>query len=313
MTRARTHEANLRKQIVRARTIYMLQVAPIAPVLEVPVLEVAPVAPVPVVAEAIPEPMPVYVTGTKLIWKHNDDVCVAVVTKKDILQVYDRYNTNYQTVDMGQMFASRIVSMSKVSYTSVQAWRESLPEYGVITASYTPSIRDYNKSKPIIATTDYGILKEIEANWKVMSYGMIRDSPEECLSALYTVIHANLRTMDALVPGPNYNVLRRNIIALIRNNSKRYDIMMHRMRDMTYDERNKKPTALFNFHKTYVMAQINGVYTRITTEYHVTRNNYIITKDAYGTTFADLGVEIKENGKPDLVVTWRGKTVVLEY
>ena len=160
-------------------------------------------------------------------------------------------------------------------------------------------------NNPIITITDYDILNQFQANWGIVANGTVRESPEHRLNKLYILNQTNLKQKEMFS-----SWMRKDRLRSFRRTQAEYDTLLNRISSMSHKEVNARSPELFK-HRNYLMAKINGEYTRITTDCYNTRDNYILTKDAYGTTFADLGVEIKENGKPDLVIILRGNTVAL--
>lgn len=259
--------------------------------------------------------MPEYKIGTKLSWKIDENNRhVGVVTKDGLLVVLEMINGHKTPKVEGHKNGIAF-------YSNIREWFKSLPpgnDDTNLVAHYTPTHKEMLKSMPIVATSDIDIVSELLLRWRISTYGRINPSQIEMVANQENLLANAMREKEELDPTmPGYRILRTRKVNAIRKIRNGLSLLQHRLNLMkTLEQRNTKYACVFDSCKTNLYAKIDGQYRIITMDrpYIIAAgyaNNEYYQPNRYGPTFASLGVEMKANGKPDLMVKWMRREVFL--
>ena len=262
-----------------------------------------------------PEPT-VYPAGTMLRWiKGDQNKRVAIVMKDSVLQVKE--------IIAGQITMHQGVCVKRSYFKDFAEWKASLPEGGSISAepmkqSGTPTIEEKAKA-PIVATTDAGYITELSKRYLVRSQiyqkCSMNDRIEDCRSALKSGIqHLALHTS-----------LDNSKIDRLMSSIGGVAAYAKWLKRLLFDARNKTPQELSaatfrfkNYYKQKLFAYKGGLKYEICTN----KNGIIaLAPSAEGTkyrenaltgnSFAELGIEMKDDGKPRLEVSYYRRRIEL--
>jgi hypothetical protein len=201
-------------------------------------------------------------------------------------------------------------------------WKASLPEGGNISIAtakpWAPTIEEKAKA-PIVATTDAGYISELSSRYLVRSQiyqqRSMNDRIEDCRRALKSAIqHVALNT----------SVDNRNIDRLISSiggvatYAKWLKRQLFSTRDKTPQELSAATFRFKNYYKQKLFAYKGGLKYEIC----INKNGIIaLAPSAEGTkyrenaltgnSFADLGIEMKADGKPRLEVSYYRRRIEL--
>ena len=291
------------------------------------------------VAEPVAESYPV---GTKLSWKHPDGASqwyspnrrTAIVVKNGILQVKEVIDgtTSMASGNATESWAHEIVAQK--FFSSVADWKATLPAGGSViiteaTEDYSiPSIKR-KAAKSVEATTDAGYIKELQQRFTVLSKLEAQLTPtqkrnEQVLAArnLATVVHSCIKTLNSdainMTNAEITDVLTRTDSAakrLRRATRKAAEIQIQIALDPS-----SALTSRFYFKNNYkqrLMAFVGGQEVQIcTTDGFIalsgTPSIYSYHTFYYpkvATSFADLGIDMKLDGKPRLKVYYRRESI----
>jgi hypothetical protein len=267
-----------------------------------------------IVAAPVPE---VYAIGTMLRWiKDDENKRVALVLKDGVLQVKEMIN-GARTLD-----AQRYHGIKRTFFKDVTAWKASLPEGGAITAepnasSYTSSVEEKTK-KPIEATTDSGYIVELTKRYLVRSSLDQQSSIKERIEGSRNAMKSELQRFAV-----NMNVDDRNIDRLASSSqaiayyAKWVQRQLFENRGKTPEEMNEITYRFNNYYKQKLFAYKNGLKYEICAKGNILalapsaegskyRGNAVV-----GNSFADLGIEMKADGKPRLEVSYYRRRIEL--
>lgn len=255
-------------------------------------------------------PEPVYTVGTKFSWKdcQNGDETrrTAVMTKNGVLQVFEMTDSVRLTTDVtrnGYTFPQTATKM----FDTLQQWKASLPG-GTITVYPYMTAKDRRKAQPITATNDYDLIQEIKSRWHVCSFGVVMISLVERMTELEGAMDFCVRNRETLDRAdPNYSSIRRRLTTSIRQRRKEITRLHESISISTPEESNKRYPSIRWLSGSTLFGNIDGTYVPITCD----RAGSILTSTTYGPTLASIGVKMNRFGKPDLMVRWRGKNVIL--
>ena len=272
------------------------------------------------VVTPVPEPLETYPMGTRLRWSKDDNKNrrTAIVIKDGVLQVKEVIDNNITMIhDKPEAYYK---SVKKTFFNNVAEWRASLPEGGTVATFSGPQVASIEEKakKPITATSDAGYIKELSKRYSVdasfHSKHSLRHRIEEC--------HARLKGEI-------------NKYSELANNGKdTWEWKMRTAREIYYssvamnglvrEAYGKTPTELnavtYRFINTYrqkLFAYKDGL------KYEIASNGELLglCPRTEGTgywgnvsvakTFAELGVDMKSDGKPRLEVSYRRRRIEL--
>jgi len=281
-----------------------------------PALPASP-APEPVVQPVAQPVAESYAIGTMLRWiKDDNNKRVALVLKDGLLQVKELVN-GHRT-----FHEERYRGVKRTFFKDVAAWKASLPEGGAITAEanaseYTSSVEEKTK-KPIVATTDAGYIAELTKRYLVRSslhrQASINESMERSRYGLKSELERFAR---------NTSVENNNIGSIL----SRAETIVHYAKWLnrqvigaagkTADEMGEVTYGFINCYRQKLFAYKGGLKYEICSE----DNMIALAPSAEGTryrgkalvgeTFADLGIEMKADGKPRLEVSYYRRRIEL--
>ena len=254
---------------------------------------------------------PVYAVGTKFSWKHHangeETRRTAVMTKNGVLQVYEMTNGVRLTTDVtrhGYTFPQNATKM----FDTLQQWKATLPGGSIVVYPYTTA-KDRLKAQPITATNDYELVQAIKQRWRVFSHGYVMGSLVEQMAQLEGAMDRVVRDRMALDRAdPQYSLHRRRLTTHIRETRNKIARLHATITQSTPEESNKRYPRICWLSGSTLFGNIGGNYVPVTCSLS---GNTIMTASTYGPTLQSIGVQMNRFGKPDLMVRWRGKEVVL--
>jgi len=253
-------------------------------------------------------PEPVYTVGTKFSYKIDDDNRrTAVMTKNGVLQVFQLTNGVSLTNDVtrhGFTFPRPSTKM----FDTLQQWKASLPGGGIITITPYTSVKDSKKAQPITATNDYELIQAINQRWRVCNYGYVMPSLVEQMAHLEQFMDRDLCNRATLTrDDPQYSLKRRRFTTYIRQTRNKIARIHNTISNSTPEESNKRYPRIQWLSGSTLFGNIRGSYIPIICD----RSGNIMTPSTYGPTLQSIGVQMNSFGKPDFMVRWRGKEVIL--
>jgi len=278
---------------------------PALPASPTPELAVAPVA--------TPTPT-VYPVGTMLHWiKDDQNKRVALVMKDGVLQVKE--------VITGQITMYQGTCVKRAFFKSFTAWKASLPDGGNISTAtskpWAPTIEEKAKS-PITATTDAGYIAELITRY------LVRSKLYEQSSINQTIVRARKSLKEEVERfARNLNDDTRqyhnmtnydNHINFYTNWLKRHLLEAH---GKTSDELGEVTYTFDNRYKQKLFAYKGGLKYEICSKANMialapsAEGSRYHGKALIGESFADLGIEMKADGKPRLEVSYYRRRIEL--
>ena len=307
----------------------------------------APVAvPVPVAAPepepvAVPEPVAApesYPVGTKLSWKPNSDTDrwyhpnsrTAIVLKDGILQVKETIHGVPTMTQTGGLYER----VARKFFSSLADWKATLPADGAITASVVtedfslPSIQR-KAAKPVAAESDIDYIAELQKRYSVhailhedlsplekynRSIEYITDFAETFNSVMRSSSIRSANTIEACATMHRLASLGKRMAY----QASRAAAIQNAMRTSP-EGASVRPIRLINEYRQRIVAFVGDREVEITSckklgllgvtwdrEQNVVGEYF---KPTVGKTFAELGIDLKADGKPLLKVYYRKDTI----
>ena len=287
--------------------------------------------PVAVPMAAVEETYPV---GTKLSWtcpegavgRYFPNSRTAIVLKDGILQVKEQINgvTTITKCENGY------TPVAQKFFSSLADWKATLPAGGSITSKAgedysVPNIKR-KAALPITNTSsDIDYIKLLKHRFQVRSEIVKGESLANRLAREL----ANIRNMMAdigLMASSTVNI-KHVVEALARlcHKLNRSAIRARTIRGLIEDHPENANTTPFHFNNEYrqrLVAFVGGTEVEITSAYSggllglngnasqkSTCGNYVLGHPTTGQTFADLGIDMKADGKPRLKVYYRNDSI----
>jgi hypothetical protein len=292
-----------------------------------------------------PEPEKVYPVGTKLSWKPTDETDkwyspnsrTAIVLKDGVLQVKEVIN-NLPT--MATKPGATYPTCARKFFSTLADWKAQLPAGGSITASEVtedmsvPSIERKAKA-PVNSTSDINYIDEIEKRFSVHAYLDEGFTPAQRLAREIIFIRESMSVINDLTtplslsttraPQDIANALDKAYYSSMRlcRASKRAKRIQS---EICFEPSKALTTPLYfkNDYKQRLVAFVGGREIDITS----TRSNSKMEliglagnpdrncfgkwfSPKVGKTFADLGIDMKADGKPRLKVYYRRESIEL--
>lgn len=285
-----------------------------------PQLPPSPLAgPVPEPVAPPPEPEPVYSVGTMLRWKKDDsNKRIALVMKDGVLQVKEVLN--------GEIVRAPDDTwrIKRTFYKDVAEWKASLAQGGTVTAeenvaSSTSSLEDKAK-KPITSTTDVGYIAELKKRYSVHSRLDNKLPTAERIEVTRKTLKESLDALNASFSKGDRGLLNVSYHArIVKDWAQSLNSSIEDIRGKTQEELNRVTYRFENAYKQKIFAFKCGM------KYEISCTDTVIGlspategvrarwyEDALtGKTFADLGIEMKSDGKPRLEVSYRRRRIEL--
>lgn len=260
---------------------------------------------------AVPE---TYAIGTMLRWiKDDQNKRVALVLKDGLLQVKEVIN------GMNTRDEQRYHGVKRTFFKDVAAWKASLPEGGAITAEanatqYTSSMEDKSK-KPITSSSDIGYIAELVKRFSVHSHIETKRSlAEETRKDRQDIKDELVRLTNYVSKGDASLHSVCNSARAIEISSRSLQINLRNAYAKTPEQMNRVSYGFTNNYKQKLFAYKGGLKYQIA----LTRDNGMLglaprpegtypygEVTVFGKTFADLGIEMKSDGKPRLEISYR--------
>jgi hypothetical protein len=174
-------------------------------------------------------------------------------------------------------------------------------------------VKDSKKAQPITATNDYELIQAINQRWRVCSYGYVMPSLVEQMAHLEVAMDRDLCHRATLTrDDPQYSLKRRRFTTYIRQTRNKIARLHATITQSTAEEGNKRYPRIQWLSGSTLFGNIGGNYVPIICDPIICdRSGNIMTASTYGPTLASIGVQMNSFGKPDLMVRWRGKEVIL--
>ena len=270
-----------------------------------------PVATVATVATPVPT---VYPVGTMLRWiKDDKNKRVAIVMKDSVLQVKE-------TID-GKITSHQGFCVKRTSFKDFASWKASLPEGGAITAegakAWAPTIEEKAKA-PIKATTEAGYIAELTSRYLVRSDLNENTAPTARLENSRKGLAYELERMPKIISADNSNLSR--IAGSAKCITYYADWMTRQINDiknMAPEEASAVSYRFSNYYKQKLFAYKSGLKYEICAKGDVLALAPSAEGSRYrgnaftGKSFAELGIEMKPDGKPRLEVSYYRRRIEL--
>jgi len=256
----------------------------------------------------------VYPVGTMLRWiKDDQNKRIALVLKDSVLQVKE--------VIAGSMTMNNYTIVKRASFKDFAEWKASLPEGGAITAEATkpwaPTIEEKAKA-PIVATTDAGYISELTKRYLVRSNLCRQSSINEGMerSRKYMKEEIERFARDTSVENNNIGSILSRAETIVHY-AKWLNRQVIGATGKTADEMGEVTYAFLNRYRQKLFAYKGGLKYEICSKANIialapsTEGTRYRGKALIGETFADLGIEMKANGKPRLEVSYHRRRIEL--
>lgn len=281
------------------------------------------------VAVALPQPQPelekVYPVGTMLRWKKDpENRRCAIILKDGILQVKE--------VIMGRFTLNTLGRCKQMFFSSLADWKSTLPADGTLTASEVtedqtiPSIKR-KAAQPVTATTDADYIKVLLERFSVRSYLFKKPRSIDMRNSSVKQIIQNVGTLqkhldalknistdtalNAATINDTLHSIRHFAKSITYDSEKAYNAQ----RDLCYGRRGNDAED-YSFHNDYkqvLYAFVDDEKIEITSSNGLIGLAYDKKKNymgkwftpTVGKSFAELGLELKADGKPRLCAHYR--------
>ena len=249
----------------------------------------------------------VYPVGTMLRWKKDDqNKRTAIVVKDGVLQVKEIIDGSLTKVN-GHL-------VKRTFFKDVAEWKASLPEGGTISAEaakpWAPSIEEKAKA-PIEATTDAGYIAELMKRYLVRSDIYEQLSINERIERTRDLLKHTTERFARNLSVENSNIS--NFVSYtetITHHAKWLERQIFEARSKTAEELVEVTYIFSNVNKQKLFAYKGGLKYEICSKDNIlalapsAEGTRYRGKALVGKTFADLGIEMKGNGKPRLEVSY---------
>ena len=272
----------------------------------------SPAAPAPVAA-----PEPSYPVGSKYVWTNisSNDIkrrVVAIQLKDGVIQVKDitSGNDNYD---------DNKCDFTKKFYKSFDEWRSTLPEGEVKSeASDGLTYLEHRLKMPFPkspqAKDDCDALRIFCGRWSVMDKAFESYSPADTLE-YYRKAFKEKQHEVAYIPTGNYDAEKAkqtiDRMNILRSYYKRIQYYQEHNKSLTEEELHKKPVHIkWGHYKAKLYALVKGQPHLIMPSEKLYNDNnpgFMWCNRRKGTTFAELGIDLKPDGTPYLELAYRTK------
>jgi hypothetical protein len=311
-------------------------------ILELNALITTPAATSAATSAATPAPAPeVYPIGTFLRWRHPDgaDRCyapnarTAIVIKNGILQVKEMINGK---TTMTNTPGTQWQTVAKKFFSTVADWKASLPEGGAITTKAgedytTPSIKR-KAAKPIEAADDISYIGKIQQRYSVHARLTQDLSPMEQRDNMISTVANLVADVNRLLASPvlkNPRQATNQDVGIALDNMhqmsrsiKNYTAHLSTLQYCIKFKPDEAHLGRFHFKNEYkqrLVAFLGGKEVDICSSMgfiglawdktHNCANKW--ARPTLGNTFAELGLDMKADGKPRLKVYYRKDSIEL--
>ncbi len=261
-----------------------------------------------------------YAMGTRLRWSKDDtNRRTAIIIKDGVLQVKEVIDNNV-TMTLARPEAP-YETVKKTFFNNVAEWRASLPEGGTVASFTEPQIEsiEAKAKKPVVADTDAGYITELSKRYLVRSQlweqSSVNDKIEYTRKMLKSVIQG--LKLDTSVENRNIDLLISSI-GHMGHYAKWLKRQLSDAQGKTPQELSAPRFQFKNYYKQKLFAYKNGLKYEICTN----KNDILALAPSpegtkyhenalTGKSFADLGIEMKEDGKPRLEVSYYRRRIEL--
>jgi hypothetical protein len=261
-----------------------------------------------------------YAIGTRLRWSKDDkNWRTAIIIKDGVLQVKEVIDYKI-TMALARPEAP-YETVKKTFFNNIAEWRASLPEGGTVASFTEPQIEsiEARAKKPVVADTDAGYIVELSKRYLVRSQVYQQSSINEKIEYTRRMLKSEIHGLKL-----DTSVENRNIDLLISSigNMGHYTKWLKRQvlnaQGKTPQELNAPRFQFKNYYKQKLLAYKNGLKYEICTN----KNGIIALAPSpegtkyhenakVGNSFAELGIEMKADGKPRLEVSYYRKRIEL--
>lgn len=268
---------------------------------------------------AAPEPLETYPMGTRLRWsKDEKNRRTAIIIKDGVLQVKEVIDDNITMIhDKPEAYYK---SVKKTFFNNVAEWKASLPEGGTVATFSGPQIASIEEKakKPIEATTDCGYIAELTKRYLVRSDLHQQSSINQNIERTRKYLNEEVQRFARNISLDNSNIER--VITssnYINYQAKWLQRQILEARGKTFEELDEITHTFHNYYKQKLFAYKGGLKYEICSK----ANMIALAPSAEGTryrgkalvgkSFADLGIEMKSDGKPRLEVSYYRRRIEL--
>jgi len=263
-----------------------------------------------------------YAMGTRLRWSKDDkNRRTAIIIKDGVLQVKEVVDNNITMTlaTPGALF--EYATVKKTFFNNVAEWRASLPEGGTVATFTGPEIAsiEAKAKKPVLATTDTSYIAELSKRYLVRSQLCEQSSVNDKIEYTRRMLKSEIQGLflDTSVENRNIDLLISSI-RLIEHYAKWLKRQLSDAHGKTPEELSAPRFQFRNYYKQKLFAYKDGLKYEICTN----KNGILALAPSpegtkyhenalTGKSFADLGIEMKEDGKPRLEVSYYRRRIEL--
>jgi len=266
------------------------------------------------------EPTTIHPAGTMLRWiKGDQDKRVAIVMKDSVLQVKEIIAGQVTLQD----YASGTYGVKRTYFKDFAEWKASLPEGGSISAepmrqSGTPTIQEKAQA-PIVATTEAAYIAELSNRYLVRCQLSQLPSINENIEYPRRMLKSEIQGLKLDTSVENINIdLLISSIRLIEHYAKWLKRQLSDAHGKTPEELCAPRFQFRNYYKQKLFAYKDGLKYEICTN----KNGILALAPSpegtkyhenalTGRSFAELGIEMKADGRPRLEVSYYRQRIEL--
>jgi hypothetical protein len=258
--------------------------------------------------------------GTRLRWSKDDkNWRTAIIIKDGVLQVKEVIDYKI-TMALARPEAP-YETVKKTFFNNIAEWRASLPEGGTVATFTGPEIAsiEAKAKKPVLATTDTSYIAELSERYLVRSKVYQESSMNEKIEYSRMRLKSEIQGMklDTSVENRNIDLLISSI-RLIEHYAKWLKRQLSDAHGKTPEELSAPRFQFRNYYKQKLFAYKDGLKYEICTN----KNGILALAPSpegtkyhenalTGRSFAELGIEMKADGRPRLEVSYYRRRIEL--
>ena len=248
-------------------------------------------------AEPLPAPAPAPV-GSKHVWTSDDQ-------NRRIVAIQLEHGRVLQVKDV----TCSLRESMKRYYETLEEWRSSLPEGGQVQTESEKSELQKRLAQPFPKeSSDCEALNIFFDRWNIRDYSLEVNSPAENLE----FEERQFKKMQKIVAEIQVSDLQDDDAArvstrLLEHLSHYFKKILRRqafLRTLDPSERNKRPVLTKHRGTAHLYAFVEGIRASITIS---GASDFIYCNGRKGRTFAELGIDLKEDGTPLFELWYRNK------
>jgi len=274
-----------------------------------------------------------YPVGTKLSWtlpegtvgRYFPNSRTAIVLKDGILQVKEQINGVIAFTQYHEWDRKRV---AQKFFSSLADWKATLPAGGSITSNAgedysVPSIKRKAALSITNTSSDIDYIKILKHRFLVRSEIVKGKSLTENLTAELANIRFKMDDIGIMASSTVHIKFRLVELARLCHKLNRSAMQAHKIQKLIEAFPAKANTTQFKFNNEYkqrLVAFVDGIEVEITCDYNgtllgldgnLTRSHQlsVLGYPKVGKTFADLGIDMKADGKPRLKVYYRCESI----